>query len=424
MAQTPFWNDTILALSNRSWIPLHNLLQRKSNSWATFWACIEPQDICPVIDNQVTPSNNLNALKVLRVRLYPTPEQEIVLKRCFDASRWTYNRCIDLIKSKVAKRTKGDLRNKCINSIAFPEPEMQWLFETPYSIRDEAMNDLLKAYNVCFILAERRHIDHFTMGYRLKSDTSQSIIICHSRITENTGKTITFFPQTIKGPIACGEHIPPIRHDCRLQWLPQVNQFYLCIPIDIPSSTQDEALVGTYQRIIALDPGVRTFMTGYDPRGFCFKWGHSDINKIYRLCCYLDRLQSQWSQKGINHKKRYRLKRAGARLRLKIHNMIDDSHKKLAHFLCKNFDLILIPKFETSQMVLKGRRKIRSKTARAMLTWAHYRFRQRLIAKAREYYGCQVMIVDEAYTSKTCGRCGHLNNQLGGRRYSIALNVI
>ena len=44
-----------------------------------------------------------------------------------------------------------------------------------------------------------------------------------------------------------------------------------------------------------------------------------------------------------------------------------------------------------------------------MLTWAHYRFRCRLIAKAAEYNVCQVIDANEAYTSKTCGACGKLS---------------
>jgi transposase len=37
--------------------------------------------------------------------------------------------------------------------------------------------------------------------------------------------------------------------------------------------------------------------------------------------------------------------------------------------------LIFLPTVETSDMVVKQERKIKSKTARSMLTWAHYRFK-------------------------------------------------
>ena len=51
-----------------------------------------------------------------------------------------------------------------------------------------------------------------------------------------------------------------------------------------------------------------------------------------------------------------------------------------------------------------------------MVTWSHYRFQMRLLNKAREYPWCQVVIVSEAYTSKTCGKCGTINNKLGGSK--------
>ena len=50
-----------------------------------------------------------------------------------------------------------------------------------------------------------------------------------------------------------------------------------------------------------------------------------------------------------------------------------------------------------------------------MLLWAHYRFRQRLLAKAQQY-GKNVVIVDEAFTTKTCTRCGVLNPNVGGKK--------
>lgn len=75
---------------------------------------------------------------------------------------------------------------------------------------------------------------------------------------------------------------------------------------------------------------------------------------------------------------------------------------------------VTLPVFETSRMVRKGvRRRLTSKTARAMCTWAHYRFRERLLSKAREYPWCRVVLTEEPYTSKTCGACGWLHHGLG-----------
>ena len=87
-----------------------------------------------------------------------------------------------------------------------------------------------------------------------------------------------------------------------------------------------------------------------------------------------------------------------------------------ARCLCSNFRRIIIPDFRTSQMIRRGKRRIRSKTARAMCTWAHYHFRQRLLHKAREYPWCKIILTTEPYTSKTCGSCGWINDRLGGSK--------
>ena len=67
-------------------------------------------------------------------------------------------------------------------------------------------------------------------------------------------------------------------------------------------------------------------------------------------------------------------------------------------------------------MVCRGRRKIRSKTARQLLTWAPYSFKQRLLSKALEYPWVQIIECREDYTSKTCGRCGGIHRTLGGNK--------
>ena len=51
-----------------------------------------------------------------------------------------------------------------------------------------------------------------------------------------------------------------------------------------------------------------------------------------------------------------------------------------------------------------------------MCTWSHYRFRQHLISKAREYPHVRIQETTEEYTSKTCGGCGVQNNKLGGSK--------
>ena len=58
-------------------------------------------------------------------------------------------------------------------------------------------------------------------------------------------------------------------------------------------------------------------------------------------------------------------------------------------------------------------------TVRGMYMWSHYRFRQRLLHKAREYPWCRVMVTEEPYTTQTCGSCGQLHRKIGRNKVFI-----
>ena len=95
--------------------------------------------------------------------------------------------------------------------------------------------------------------------------------------------------------------------------------------------------------------------------------------------------------------------------------MVDDAHHHLANFLCDNFEVVLIPRFGTSEMVRRAGRRIGRKTARQLQTWAHYRFLQCLLYTAKRK-GTTVTIVSEAYTTQCCPCCGTLHKKIGGAK--------
>ena len=107
------------------------------------------------------------------------------------------------------------------------------------------------------------------------------------------------------------------------------------------------------------------------------------------------------------------MRRAANRMRVRIENLVRELHRQAARFLVDKFDVILLPTFETSEMVERGRRRIRSKTVRNLLSLAHYRFGMFLRHKACEV-GVVVLSVNEAYTTKTVSWTGELLENLGG----------
>ena len=164
-------------------------------------------------------------------------------------------------------------------------------------------------------------------------------------------------------------------------------------------------------KVIALDPGVRTFLTGYDSESI-LEFGKADIGRIQRLCSHLDKLMKKAATTCRKQKRRMY---AASRIRIRIRNLIDECHKQTANYLTTDYKIIFLPTFETSQMVVKSTRKLNSKTARAMLTWGHYRF-ERHLKQVASQRGVVVVDVNESYTSKTCTACGFVHEKLGGSK--------
>jgi putative transposase len=163
-------------------------------------------------------------------------------------------------------------------------------------------------------------------------------------------------------------------------------------------------------------------MTGFDGSDF-LEFGNGDFNKIAKLCSHLDKLKSKHDQAIGNKFKRlrYKLRQAMEKLRTRIKDLRSECHKQVGSYLAKNYDVIVLPTFETSQMVVKKKRKLRNKTARAMMTWAFYQFSQTLQHLCNRY-GSKLVRITEEYTSKTCTKCGHIHRKLGSSKNFKCLN--
>jgi len=176
-------------------------------------------------------------------------------------------------------------------------------------------------------------------------------------------------------------------------------------------------------KVIALDPGVRTFLTGYSPsEEACYEFSPQAIQRLCRLSSCIDKLtQRMDTDPDLRHKQRLRLRRARLRIYQKIRHLVAEVHWKSCDVLVKRFDVIVLPKFGAKAMVQKRhdnggwKRKIGKNSARRLLLWSHYAFRQKLLAKAKQH-GRVLIFGPEAYTSKTCTSCGVLNHTLGSSK--------
>ena len=333
---------------------------------------------------------------------------------------------LDWVKTNGLPRNREVLRNEITPRAKIPEGK-RFLEATRKHIREIAVFDLYAAIKGNFTKKRKNPGHAFEIKYKSRKVPTDSIGIPPNFLKvawEGKRKKLIMFSRKDRLEIGFFDHsrekITSISHTCRLS-RDCLEDYYLHIPVpntEAPVDIQDE-------NICALDPGVRTFHTLYDPCKGVVKFGHGDIKRIARLCYAVDRLQSardKHKRAGAGqhqHKSKYtRRGRAFAkamhRVIRRIRRLRDEIHWKFARYLIKNYKRVILPPFETSCMVLSNDRTIGSRTARNMLCWAHYTFRQRLAFKAK-LHGTRIYIRDESYTSKTCCRCGTINKTLGGK---------
>ncbi len=326
---------------------------------------------------------------VLKIRVFPSRELHQVWKQWLAAYRWIYNQTINLLR-QGAKPNIYDMQAE-LRDLAKPE----WVKNLPGHQLQEAVADACDAH--------RQAIANKGSAY-LKSCRATSQVI---KFKAGNFKKGTWYPLLTKGLSFTSPQEIPSHCNYGTQLVYARRQWFACFPVLKPIELTSE------NRVIALDPGVRTFLTGYDGETV-LEVGGKDIGAIHRLCLHLDQLCS-WISTSKSKRQRYKMRRAASRLRGRIQNLIKDLHAKTASFLVQHYKLIFLPTFETGQMVSKSTRKLNKKSARNLLTWSHYRFAQHLQQTA-DRHSVLVIRCNESYTSKTCPECGHIHEKLGGSK--------
>jgi IS605 OrfB family transposase len=172
-------------------------------------------------------------------------------------------------------------------------------------------------------------------------------------------------------------------------------EFYL--PNDKRNESQGSFRVGS---MIALDPGVRTFIMGYSTDKVC-SIGDGCCDKIFKLLLEGDSLVIE---EGMTKEEKDIIYQKRRLIRAKVKNMVDDLHWKTIKYLSSNYDVIIYPDFRTRGMM----KKLDRGTKRKLSAFSFYKFKERLIYKCKSN-GNRLIITNEAYTSRTCGKCGFTN---------------
>ena len=352
--------------------------------------------------------------------MYPVKELEVIWKRWVAAVRKVYNISIAYLNEnqgfiKIGKKGgKMGFRTMLKSAGLIP----QWCLDLNVSkILDNASMEAYTAWS-----ETDKNPKTIGKGKDKKLHPQSGLKIAKFRSIRDQKLTIQFDPSAYKNGrwmVSTTKHLPKpefkgqdfcVLTDGSSELTVNLGRWFAHFPVEFEQS------VYVTNKVIALDPGIRTFMTGFDGSDF-LEFGNGDFSKIAKLCSHLDKLKSR-HDRSVGHKfkrLRYKIRFAMERLRSRIKNLRSECHKQVGSYLAKNYDVIVFPTFETSQMVVKKKRKLRSKTARAMMTWAFYQFSQTLEHLCNRY-GSKLVRITEEYTSKTCTKCGHVHRKLGSSK--------
>lgn len=409
----PFWNEQLTEISPRLWLPTETDLQDldssctnglskdpAENSWFSTTLHYRPnenlQTTCSISCTSFpVECTDLEITKSKLVRLYPK-KQKAIFESWIDASREIYNFILLDVLAKGLRPANWMALKKEMTG-GWPEH----LENVPFQIKGIAIKDACEAYKKTWnAYMQRRPGTPISFKPRSRKDAEQSCFIPKSAISEQG-----IYP-TISGlGLKFSESLPDSFLDARL--VRKSGRWFLALPHKVQRRSAE-----SQGRVVALDPGVRNFVTFFSDNA-CGHIGQGDFSRIQRLAHHLDTLISSMSKAG--KQKKMRMQKAADRMRHKIKDLVAELHHKAALFFVENFDVILLPTFETKNMVRKSGRKLRTKTVRNLLSFGYYKFKQFLKHKAFEF-GKLVVDCSEAYTSKTHPETGEVRRIGGAKR--------
>ena len=367
-------------------------------------------------------------LKTIKYTLYPTPEQKNILIKYCDAHLEMYNNVVKLIKDKRKEQSQleGNINIRYCNMTYKPNiTVLKKLFasEKKYLINKYNVNAHILDYAIVDCIAMLKsiisnqiagNIKHGKLRF-IKKSKNKKICKIEKLCCSNDSFCTTVMGEKLN-------IIPNLNYkeECKKVYIIQYNKltdtFLLLRRIPVKPITFKNP-----NKIISIDPGENTLITGIS-ENHIIEIGTKIKQKISK---HLEKIIKIKKYKGIKKEKilpngdviveniiTEKLKRQIKRIQTKIDNYVIDTHWKVANYLTLNYDHILIGNLSTSNM--KKHKKVNNLDILKNLNM--YKLRERIkykcLIRNKKY-----LRVNEAYTTKCCVNCGHVNDIGISREY-------
>jgi IS605 OrfB family transposase len=379
------------------------------------------------------------------MRLFPTSDEKIELQRCLEQYRWYYNLSLAVVSTHFTPEQLIDQKHsyhrlrEIINRYKYTETVMDNVTTKSYEYNEDnntievpewwkgksdftkkpllhsrtprgAIKKITGNLNSAIANLKNGNIRKFHMHFMTKKSNTDYLLYEDLNFPVFIRKIKShywFRNKNRKRTKISFSDITSPKKGIEISYEKKTGRYFLYYPVPIDWYPEDDKRNDNQERfevkgdrIIALDPGIRKFLVGYDPKGTSVFIGEGANKKLIELLYNVDKEADPhllWT---------------------KIKNYVNEMHWKSISYLVENYDTIIYPDFRVSQMIRS--KKLTKMTKRLMSMYSFHSFRTKLEYKCSKY-NKKLIIVDESYTSCTCGRCGHINNVRGNEVFHCVM---
>lgn len=320
--------------------------------------------------------------RAYKFRIYPTPEQEILLRKTVGSCRFVYNwalaaRTDSWVNGKKSMSYRKT--NKALTELK-DEPEREWLSEVSSVCLQQSLRNLDCAFSNFF--QKRAKYPSFKK--------------------RRNGGSATFFNNAFRlkeGELFLAKMSAPMN----VRWSRELPSAPSSVTVKVNSSgkwfasflcKEEIAKLPPSDKTVGIDAGIKTFATLSDGRKI------RQPESVRRLRSVIAKAQRAASHKKKDSKNRARANLKVARLYERQANIRNDFLHKLSTELVRENQAIAIEDLSVVAMMKNPL------LARAIGEQGWRTFRQMLTYKC-DWYGRELLVVDRFYpSSKTCSACG------------------
>ena len=336
-------------------------------------------------------------LRAVKVRLYPTKQQEQTINRLLGSCRVVYNQTLDRKINQYKEYNISENRTLLSNwfhHVLLNNPDFEYLKEQNTKVLNQSINDMITAFDKFFKL----HTGY--PKFKSKHNNKQSCRFPSDAISRrNNYTTYKLSLANIKNiKFRCSkkyaEYLQKNKANIRQATLTKLpcGEFYLSILVDEDLTHKG---VKDTNNCIGIDLGVKDFVITSE--GEVFNNLHFKKNETIKL----KNIQRQLSrkQKGSKNRNKVRIKLA------KVYKKINDKKQYYLHevsnTLINENQVICIENLNVKGMLKNN------KLAESISEMNFGEFKRMLEYKAR-WYNRKLVFVDRFYpSSKTCSHCGY-----------------